>query len=138
MTTDNVQGPQADTLEPEVLAGLRSLRDLDREINEPTTELGKRYMVFVAMTVVASIFFLFVSDEYPSWFPPDSVQLFVVELFIFCIFTLDFILRLAVIKPSIWRSCLLLLCDALAIVPSAMVVLVFVGLCLCCCMGEFC
>jgi hypothetical protein len=128
MTTDNAQGPHADTPEPEVLSGVRSLRDLDREINEPITELGKRYMAFVAMTVVASIFFLFVSDEYPSWFPPNSVQLFVVELFIFCIFTLDFILRLAVIKPNNWRSCLLLLCDALAIVPSAMVVLVFVGL----------
>lgn len=108
-----------------IKARLLRLRDLERELSEPTTSLGRRYMVLIAMTIVASIFFLFIVDEYPSWFPANSLQVFIPELLIFVIFTVDFMLRLTVTKLSNWRAVLLLLCDALAIVPSAMVVLVF-------------
>ena len=103
-------------------------RDLERELSQPTTVLGRRYMVLIAMTIVASIFLLFVVDEYPSSFPTNSLQIFIPELLIFVIFTVDFVLRLAVTKLRNWRAVLLLLCDALAIVPSAMVVLVFMDL----------
>jgi hypothetical protein len=106
-------------------AGLLRLRNLEHELNEPTTTWGRRYMVLMAMTIVASIFFLFIVDEYPSWFPANSVQLFTVELLIFCIFSVDFVLRLSVTSLRNWRAVVLLLCDVLAIVPSAIVVLVF-------------
>ena len=107
------------------MASLIRLRDLERELTQPTTPFGRRYMVLIAMTIVASIFFLFIVDEYPALFPIDSLQLFIAELIIFTIFTVDFVVRLTVTKLNNWRAMLLLLCDALAIVPSAMVLLVF-------------
>ena len=84
-------------------------------------------MVLIAVTIVASIFFLFLVDEYPALFPTDSVQMFLVECVIFVIFTVDFILRLTVTRLSDWRGMVFLVCDALAILPSAIVILVFMG-----------
>lgn len=106
---------------------LRYLRELERELAQPTTALGQRYMVLIAITIVASIFFLFLVDEYPALFPTDSLQMFLVECVIFVIFTLDFILRLTVTRLNDWRGMVFLICDALAILPSAIVILVFLN-----------
>ena len=64
------------TSKPSLGARWQHLRDLERELAQPTTPLGQRYMVLIAITIVASIFFLFLVDEYPALFPTDSVQMF--------------------------------------------------------------
>jgi hypothetical protein len=115
------------TSKPSLGSRWQHLRDLERELAQPTTPLGQRYMVLIAVTIVASIFFLFLVDEYPALFPTDSVQMFLVECVIFVIFTVDFILRLTVTRLSDWRAMVFLVCDALAILPSAIVILVFMG-----------
>ena len=116
---------------PEVLSfrsKWRHFRDLERELAQPNTALGQRYMVLISATIVASIFFLFLVDEYPGLFPMNSVQLFIVELVIFVIFTIDFLLRLTVTRLRDWRAVIFLVCDGLAILPSAVVILVFLNL----------
>ena len=59
---------------PEVLSfrsKWRHFRDLERELGQPSTALGQRYMVLISATIVASIFFLFLVDEYPGLFPDE-------------------------------------------------------------------
>lgn len=100
---------------------------VERELRDPTTELTKRYTVLVLFTIVASIFFLFVSDSYPKWFPIESTQTFVVELLILTIFGVDYVLNAMTTRLKDWRAMLLLTSDFFAVVPSAMVVMVYLG-----------
>jgi hypothetical protein len=101
---------------------------LRQELNCPETILGRRYMVLVLATIVWSIFFMFLSAEYPGFAPEGSTRLFVIEGFIFLVFSVDFLLRLVSIDPRDWRALFLLAADALAILPSAIVVFVHLNL----------
>lgn len=100
---------------------------VERELRDPSTELTKRYTVLVLFTIVASIFFLFIADQYPHWFPMASTQTFVVELLILLIFGLDYVLNAMTTRLKDWRSLLLLTSDFFAVVPSALVVMVYLG-----------
>jgi hypothetical protein len=62
------------TSKPSLGSRWQHLRDLERELAQPTTPLGQRYMVLIAVTIVASIFFLFLVDEYPALFPPTACK----------------------------------------------------------------
>ncbi len=100
---------------------------VERELRDPSTELTKRYTVLVLFTIVASIFFLFVADQYPHWFPMESTQTFVVELLILMIFGVDYVLNAMTTRLKDWRALLLLTSDFFAVVPSAIVVMVYIG-----------
>jgi voltage-gated potassium channel len=100
---------------------------VERELRDPSTELTKRYTVTVLFTIVASIFFLFVAEEYPAWFPMQSTQTFVVELLILLIFGVDYVLNAMTVRVKDWRAMLLLTSDFLAVLPSAIVVMVYLG-----------
>ncbi|MBT8140258.1 MAG: hypothetical protein KJP25_10850 [Gammaproteobacteria bacterium] len=99
------------------------LEALRHELTAPKTTLGKRYAALLIVTIVASIFYLFIVDEYPASFPLGSTQLLVVEWIILAVFSVDFFLRLGVTRLSDWRAVALLACDGLAIIPSLWVVL---------------
>lgn len=101
---------------------------LERELREPQTAWGRRYMVALIATIIGSILFLFVAEEYPQSFPLGSPQLFVAELVILVVFTTDFALRFLVTDWRDWQGVALLTCDGLAIIPSLMVVLFYAGL----------
>lgn len=100
---------------------------LEQELRAPRTARGRHYMVLLMATIVGSILFLFIADEYPASFPLGSTQLLVAEAFIFAVFTVDFLLRLTVTNWRDWPGVVLLVCDGLAIVPSAMIVLYYIG-----------
>lgn len=100
---------------------------VERELRDPSTELTKRYTVTVLFTIVASIFFLFVAEEYPAWFPMESTQTFLVELLILVIFGIDYVLNAMTVRVKDWRAMLLLTSDFLAVLPSAIVVMVYLG-----------
>jgi hypothetical protein len=101
---------------------------LRHELNCPDTVLGRRYMVLMLATIVWSIFFMFLTAEYPGFAPEGSTTLFVIEGFIFLVFSVDFVLRLISLDTRDGRAMLLLVADALAILPSAIVVFVHLGL----------
>jgi len=67
---------------------------LRHELNCPDTVLGRRYMVLMLATIVWSIFFMFLTAEYPGFAPEGSTTLFVIEGFIFLVYAVDFVLRL--------------------------------------------
>lgn len=100
---------------------------VERELDNPTTTLSKRYTVTVLFTIVASIFFLFIADQYPAWFAMESTQTFVVELLILLIFGVDFGLNAMTTRIKDWRAVALLTSDFFAVVPSAIVVMVYLG-----------
>ena len=100
---------------------------VEHELLQPRTVMGKRYTLLVLLTIVVSIFFLFIIDQYPTWFPIESTQTFVVELIILLIFGVDYILNATVTRIKDWRALLLLTGDFLAVVPSAIVVMVYFG-----------
>ena len=101
---------------------------LRHELNCPETALGRRYMVLMLATIVWSIFFMFLAAEYPGFAPEGSTTLFVIEGFIFLVFSVDFVLRLISLYTRDGKAMLLLVADALAILPSAIVVFVHLGL----------
>jgi len=101
------------------------LRD---ELNCPETVLGRRYMVLMLATIVWSILFMFLTAEYPGFAPEGSTTLFAIEGFIFLVFSVDFVLRLISSDTRDGKAMLLLVADALAILPSAIVVFVHLGL----------
>ena len=106
---------------PSVLNALRA------KLEDPHTVVGKRYTVVLIGTIITSIFYLFVVDQYPNSFPLGSPQLLVVETTILIVFSIDFLLRLDSTKLADWRAVSLLICDALAIVPSLWIVLHYLG-----------
>ena len=101
---------------------------LRHELNCPETVLGRRYMVLMLATIVWSILFMFLTAEYPGFAPEGSTTLFVIEGFIFLVFLVDFVLRLISLDTRDGKAMLLLVADALAILPSAIVVFVHLGL----------
>lgn len=101
---------------------------LRHELNCPDTVLGRRYMVLMLATIVWSILFMFLTAEYPGFAPEGSTTLFVIEGFIFLVFSVDFVLRLISLDTRDGKAMLLLVADALAILPSAIVVFVHLGL----------
>ncbi len=101
---------------------------LRHELNCPQTILGRRYMVLMLATIVWSILFMFLTAEYPGFAPEASTTLFVIEGFIFLVFSVDFVLRLISLDTRDGKAMLLLVADALAILPSAIVVFVHLGL----------
>ena len=98
-----------------------------QELLHPTTALGRRYLGVLIVTIIFSVFYLFVQEEFPSAFPAFSVRLFAIELLIFVVFCVDFILRLCVAQKN-WREVLLLSIDFIAILPSAIVMFQYLGL----------
>lgn len=103
------------------------LNDLRTKLKDPHTALSKRYTAVLVSTIIASIFFLFVIDQYPNSFPLGSTQLLIIETIIFVVFSIDFLFQLDRTKWSDWRAIALLISDAMAIVPSAWVVLHYLG-----------
>ena len=101
---------------------------LRHELNCPETVFGRRYMVLMLATIVWSILFMFLTAEYPGFAPEGSTTLFVIEGFIFLVFSVDFVLRLISLDTRDGKAMLLLVADALAILPSAIVVFVHLGL----------
>ena len=71
---------------------------------------------------------MFLAAEYPGFAPEGSTTLFVIEGFIFLVFSVDFVLRLISLDTRDGKAMLLLVADALAILPSAIVVFVHLGL----------
>jgi hypothetical protein len=104
------------------------VQHLRHELNCPETVLGRRYMVLMLATIVWSILFMFLTAEYPGFAPEGSTTLFVIEGFIFLVFSVDFVLRLISLDTRDGKAMLLLVADALAILPSAIVVFVHLGL----------
>ena len=100
---------------------------LRAQLEDPHTALSKRYTAVLVSTIIASIFFLFVVDQYPNSFPLGSIQLLIIETIILVVFSVDFLLQLDRTKLSDWRAVGLLLGDALAIIPSLWVVLHYLG-----------
>jgi hypothetical protein len=100
---------------------------LNEQLNRPSTPLAKGYMGFMIATIFGSIFFMFLMEEYPNYYTHDSAIVIAVESFLFIAFSTDFILRLISTRLTDWRGQLFLLGDGLAIVPSAMVVVMALG-----------
>lgn len=99
--------------------------NLREELQAPTTVLGKRYMLLLLCTIVASVFFLFFSLELPQAFHHTQTWVMWFELFFLVVFSVDLVLRLATHPFSDIKGILLLALDFFAIVPSALVVLTY-------------
>ncbi len=102
--------------------------NLRQELQAPTTVLGKRYMLLLLCTIVASVFFLFFSLELPQAFHHTNSWVVAIELIFLVLFSVDLLLRLISHPFSDWKGFLLLGLDFLAIVPSALVVFAHWGL----------
>lgn len=98
-----------------------------QELLYPTTVFWRRYLAALIITIIFSVFYLFVQEEFPDALPAGSVRLLLIELLIFVVFSADFVLRLFVAQKS-WREVLLLSIDFLAILPSVIVILQYAGL----------
>ncbi|WP_162933117.1 ion transporter [Roseovarius sp. EL26] len=101
--------------------------ELQRELSQPVTVWGRRYMATLIVTIILSVFYLFIQDEFPLALPMGSLRLLAIELFILVVFSADFLLRLLVAKKD-KREILFLAIDFLAILPSVIVVLQYTGL----------
>ena len=99
--------------------------NLRQELQAPSTVLGKRYMLLLLCTIVASVFFLFFSLELPQAFHHSQTWVMWFELFFLVVFSVDLVLRLATHPFSDLKGFLLLALDFFAIVPSALVVLTY-------------
>ena len=96
------------------------------ELQQPTTALGRRYLGLLIITIISSVLFLFVQEEYPAIAPLGSPQLLIFELLILTVFVCDFVLRVRIAQGTLVDAEFLLI-DFLAIVPSAIVVLHYAG-----------
>lgn len=108
----------------------RSLDKLEffrRELLCPTTIFWRRYLAVLITTIIFSVFYLFVQEEFPNALPTGSVAVLLIELVIFLVFSTDFVLRLFVAQKN-WWEVLLLSIDFLAILPSVIVILQYFGL----------
>ena len=99
---------------------------LSAELKNPETIYGRRYLGLLIITIILSIFALFVQQEYPKIAPMGSPQLLIFELFIFVIFILDFIIRLILVTQNLSKI-LFLIVDFLAIIPSLIVIFIYLG-----------
>ena len=106
------------------IAILKNRKVLSAELKNPKTILGRRYLGLLIITIILSIFALFVQQEYPKIAPMGSYQLLIFELIIFSIFSLDFIIRLFVVTKNL-STILFLLVDFLAIIPSLIVIFIY-------------
>ncbi len=97
------------------------------KLEDPHTAVSKRYTVVLVSTIIASIFYLFVIDQYPNSFPLGSIQLLLIETIILVVFSIDFLLQFGRTKITDWRAVVLLISDALAIIPSLWIVLNYLG-----------
>jgi hypothetical protein len=100
---------------------------LSNELKNPKTILGRRYLGLLIITIILSIFGLFVQQEYPKIAPIGSNQLLVFELYVLIIFSLDFMIRLFIVKRN-FLNIMFLFIDFLAIIPSLIIILIFFGL----------
>jgi hypothetical protein len=100
---------------------------LSNELKNPKTILGRRYLGLLIITIILSIFSLFVQQEYPKIAPIGSNQLLVFELYVLIIFSLDFMIRLFIVKRN-FLNIMFLFIDFLAIIPSLIIILIFFGL----------
>lgn len=100
---------------------------LSNELKNPKTILGRRYLGLLIITIILSIFGLFVQQEYPKIAPIGSNQLLVFELYVLIIFSLDFMIRLFIVKRN-FLNIMFLFIDFLAIIPSLIIVFIFFGL----------
>lgn len=99
---------------------------LRAELQQPKSVVGRRYLGFLIITIILSVLFLFVQEEYRAFAPMGSPQLLIFELFILTVFGADFALRVWTAQKT-WGDALFLLIDFLAIVPSVVVVLYYAG-----------
>ena len=109
------------------IAILKKRNVLSAELKNPKTILGRRYLGLLIITIILSIFALFLQQEYPKIAPMGSYQLLIFELIIFSVFSLDFIMRLFVVTRNL-STILFLLVDFLAIIPSLIVIFIYLGL----------
>ena len=109
------------------IAILKKRNVLSAELKNPKTILGRRYLGLLIITIILSIFALFLQQEYPKIAPMGSYQLIIFELIIFSVFSLDFIMRLFVVTRNL-STILFLLVDFLAIIPSLIVIFIYLGL----------
>ena len=99
---------------------------LSAELKNPETIYGRRYLGLLIITIILSIFALFIQQEYPKIAPMGSPQLLIFELFIFVIFILDFIIRLILVTQNLSKI-LFLIVDFFAIIPSLIVIFIYLG-----------
>lgn len=98
-----------------------------QELLYPTTVFWRRYLAVLIITIIFSVFYRFVQEEFPDALPAGSIRLLLIEALIFVVFSMDFLLRLFVAQKN-WREVLLLSIDFLAILPSVIVILQYAGL----------
>jgi hypothetical protein len=104
-----------------------ALAGLNRELNHPSTPLGRGYMAFMIATIFGSIFFMFLIEEYPKYYTHDHPLVITVEAFLLLAFSVDFLLRLVCFKSSDWKNGIFLIFDGLAILPSLAIVAMALG-----------
>lgn len=104
-----------------------SLAELNKELNRPSTSLGRGYMAFMIATIFGSIFFMFLIEEYPKYYTHDAAIVIAVEAFLLLAFSVDFLLRLVSFRTSDWRNAIFLVFDGLAILPSLAIVAMALG-----------
>ncbi|MBM4192484.1 MAG: hypothetical protein FJ196_05460 [Gammaproteobacteria bacterium] len=104
-----------------------TLATLERELNNPSTPLARRYMVFMLVTIVGSILFLFLLEEYPDYYTHDNPIVIAVEAFLLVAFSVDVLLRIISLSDHSLKNWMFLTFDGLAIVPSAAIVAMAFG-----------
>jgi len=104
-----------------------TLAGLNRELNHPSTPLGRGYMAFMIATIFGSIFFMFLIEEYPKYYTHDHPIVIAVEAFLLLAFSTDFLLRLVSFRSSDWKNGIFLIFDGLAILPSLAIVAMALG-----------
>jgi voltage-gated potassium channel len=104
-----------------------ALAGLNRELNRPSTPLGRGYMAFMIATIFGSIFFMFLIEEYPKYYTHENPIVIGVEAFLLVAFSIDFLLRLVSFRVSDWKNGVFLIFDGLAILPSLAIVAMALG-----------
>jgi len=99
-----------------------TMRTLESELNNPSTPLARRYMVFMLATIVGSILFLFLLEEYPNYYTVDNPVVIAIEAFLLVAFSADLFLRVISLSDHSVKNWTFLMFDGLAIVPSVFVV----------------
>ena len=99
-----------------------TMRTLESELNNPSTPLARRYMVFMLATIVGSILFLFLLEEYPNYYTTDNPVVIAIEAFLLVAFSVDLFLRAISLSDHSVKNWIFLMFDGLAIVPSVFVV----------------
>lgn len=99
-----------------------TMRTLESELNNPSTPLARRYMVFMLATIVGSILFLFLLEEYPNYYTVDNPVVIAIEAFLLVAFSVDLFLRVISLSDHSVKNWTFLMFDGLAIVPSVFVV----------------